>query len=161
MKPLLIAALIAGVTGPATAGEIFSGSHTYTATAQTWFPAPGVGYAALKMVGTFTPASGPVPKTRIECRGANFWTNQVSEASGVCVFGKLPDRWMLRYRMTDRKLRIQRRERFGRRGEWTIIGGVGRYKGIAGKGTYLAISGVAGKGGVYKTMWAGEITIPK
>lgn len=161
MRSVLIAMLAAGLSGPAVAGELFSGSHTYRGTTQPWMPAPGAGYAAFESVGTYTPDAGPIPKSRVECRGASFWTSDISEASGVCVFGELPDRWMLRYRMTDRELREQRRERFGRRGEWTIVGGVGRYAGITGSGTYLAKSGVAEEGGLYKTMWQGEVTIPE
>jgi hypothetical protein len=161
MKPTLIAALVVGMASSASAGELFSGSHTYTGTAQTWMPAPGMGYAVLKMVGTFTPTSGPIPKSKVECRGANFWSSKRSEAEGVCVFGVRPNQWMLRYRMTAPGLRDKSAERFSRRGKWTVIGGVGRFKGMTGNGTYLAKSGVAGKGGVYKTMWAGEVTIPK
>ena len=97
----------------------------------------------------------------MECRGTNFWTNEVSEAEGICVFGELPDRWMLRYRMTDREPREQRRERFGRRGEWTVVGGVGRFEGMTGSGTYLAESGTTEESGAYKTMWQGEVTIPE
>ena len=161
MRVVLLAAIVAGAVAPASAGEVFSGSHLYTGTTTPWMPVAGAGYATSTMVGTFTPTAGPVPKSRIECRGASFWTDKVSEATGICVFGTLPDRWMLRYRMTDRDLRLQRRERFGRRGTWTIVGGVGRYTGIKGEGTYFAVSGPATKGGRYKTMWAGEITLAK
>ena len=117
-----LAAMLIALAGHAGAGELFSGSHTYVGTGQDWFPVPGAGYTTLIMVGTYTPMSGPIPESRIECRGANFWTTEVSEASGICVFGELPDRWMLRYRMVDREVDPQRRERFIRRGEWTVVG---------------------------------------
>lgn len=160
MKLLLIAALSAALAGGAPAGERFTGAHTYTGTAKPWHPAPGAGYSTLIMIGTYVPETGPVPESRVECRGNNFWTSEVSEAEGVCVFGELPDRWMLRYRMTDNRPREQRRERFGRRGNWTVVGGVGRYEGMTGSGTYLAQSGVA-EAGKYRTMWEGEVTIPE
>ena len=143
----------------APAAELFSGAHTYTGTAKPWYPAPGAGYSTLVMVGTYEPQTGPIPESRLECRGNNFWSPKISEAEGVCVFGELLDRWMLRYRMTDTQPRQQRRERFGRRGEWTVVGGVGRYEGMTGSGTYLAESGLA-EDGKYRTMWEGEVSIP-
>ena len=155
MRAILFVPLFLVAVSSASGGEMFSGSHTYAGTATPWLPVPGAGYLTAKMVGTFTPDRGPIPKSRVECRGTSFWTDKTSEAEGVCVFGKLPDRWMLRYRMTAPPLRGQRIAQFSRSGEWTIIGGVGRYKGITGKGTYMA------KSGVRKTHWAGEITIPK
>jgi hypothetical protein len=159
MKSALVALMIAAAASPAPAGELFSGSHTYTGTDQTWMPVPGGGYTTLIMVGTYAPMSGPIPESRIECRGANFWTTEISEASGVCVFGEQPDRWMLRYRMTNNEPSVQRSERFNRRGEWTVVGGIGRYEGMTGFGTYLAKSGSVD--GAYRTMWEGEVTIPE
>ncbi len=158
MKILLLAALFAATASSTIAGERFSGSHSYTGTAKPWYPAPGAGYSQITMIGDYVPDTGPIPKSRVECRGNNFWSPDVSEANGVCVFGELPDRWMLRYRMTDREPREQRRERFGRRGEWTVVAGVGRFEGMTGSGTYLAESGL-GENGTYRTMWEGEVTI--
>ncbi len=159
MKILLIGALFGAIASSALAGELFSGAHTYTGTAKPWFPVPGAGYNQITMVGKYAPDTGPIPESRVECRGNNFSSTEVSEAEGVCVFGELPDRWMLRYRMTDNLPREQRRERFGRRGEWTVVGGVGRYDGMTGSGTYFAESGVV-EAGMYRTMWEGEVSIP-
>lgn len=161
MKPILIAVLVAGMASSASAGERFSGSQTYTATSQVWTPMPGAGYAMAKMVGSYTPQSGPIPKSRVECWGSFFWSPKKTETHGVCVFGVLPDRWMVRYRRTSPTFPGKTIGRFLRQGEWTVISGEGRFAGMTGKGTYLAKPVTTGKAPVHKTMWAGEVTIPK
>lgn len=135
MKLVVIAALSVAMAGSAVAGERFTGVHTYTGTGKPWYPVPGAGYSTLTMIGTYVAETGPIPESRVECRGNNFWTTEISEAEGICVFGDLPDRWMLRYRMTENRPAEQRNERFKRRGEWTVVGGVGRYEGMTGFGT--------------------------
>lgn len=160
MKRLLVAALIVAAAAPATAGEMFSGTHTYRPEIQDWSPVPAAGYRSVVMVGDYTPDSGPIPAGRIECRGNNFWNKSVTEADGVCVFGEGADVWMLRYRMTSTDRASQTAEAHRRIGEWTVVGGTGRYSGITGSGTYLAEGAVAADQ-KYLTRWEGEVTIPK
>ena len=143
MKRMLIAALIAASGAPVCAGELFSGTHTYRPDSETWTPVPAAGWRTVTMVGEYVPTTGPIPAGRIECRGTNYWNQSTSEADGVCVFGELPDSWMLRYRMTQTNRASQSAEQFRRIGEWTVVGGNGRYSGMTGSGTYMAEGAVA------------------
>ena len=163
MKSILVAALSAATITAASAAEMFAGTSTYpntTIAAEPWHVGSGTNYTTVKLVGSFVPSSGSLPQSRIECRGANFSSSEASEADGVCVFGEFPDRWVVRYHMTDRNPRVQRAERFGRRGEWAVVGSTGRFEGMTGSGTYLAAPGNNSEGGVNSTRWAGEVTIP-
>jgi len=160
MKPILVAALIAISAAPVCAGELFSGTLTYRPDSETWTPVPAAGWRTVKMVGEYVPTTGPIPAGQIECRGTNYWNQSTSEADGVCVFGELPDSWMLRYRMTQTNRASQSAEQFRRIGEWIVVGGNGRYSGMTGSGTYMAEGAVA-EGGKWRTQWEGEVTIPK
>lgn len=160
MKSIFITALFATIATVAQAAEQFTGIHTYTGSGAPWMPTPGTGYTTIKTVGKFVPNLGSIPESRVECRGANFWSSEASEAEGVCVFGEIPDRWMLRYRMTDRNPHEQRRERFGRRGNWVVVGGIGRFEGMTGSGKYLAKPAFESEDGVNRTMWTGDVIIP-
>jgi len=157
----VLAVLIAVIAAPAIAGERFSGSHTYRADSETWSPVPAAGWRTVTMVGEYTPISGRIPSGKIECRGTNFWNRSIREADGVCVFGELPDNWMLRYRMPQMNLGAPTMEPYQRTGNWTVVGGNGRYNGITGSGTYRAKANPDAEGGKWRTMWEGEITIPK
>ncbi|WP_240790156.1 hypothetical protein [Roseomonas sp. HF4] len=123
MKRTIPAALIAILATTAFAGEPFTGTHTYRFDQQTWSPMPDAGWRTVTMVGDFTPVSGPIIASRIECRGANFWNGPIREADGVCVLGEGRDTWMLRYRMTRTDVASQTIDPFRRSGEWTVVGG--------------------------------------
>lgn len=158
MKPFVLAAALAAVASAPSAGEMFSGTHTYRPDYQQWMPVPAAGFRSLVMVGDYVPASGPIPAGRVECRGTNFWTKSVVEADGVCVFGEAPDSWMLRYRMTSNDRAALTAEQHRRIGEWTAVEGTGKYSGITGSGTYFS-EGEVGADGLYRTQWEGEVTI--
>lgn len=160
MKPILAAAIVLAIAGPADAGEMFSGTHTYRAEAETWMPVPASGWRTVTMTGDYEPMTGPIEAGRIECRGTNYWHKSTVEADGVCVFGKSPDTWMLRYRMIRTDRATTRAEQHQRIGEWTVVDGTGRFSGMTGFGTYLAEGNVA-DGGKYRTRWEGEVTIPE
>lgn len=157
MKITVLSALIATIAVPALAGEQFAGTHTYSAQQQVWAPVAGHIWQTVTMVGDFEPTSGPIPASRIECRGANYRATTAQEASGVCVFGEGQDVWMLRYRMTRNDMAAQTAEQFRRTGEWTVVGGTGRYNGMTGEGFYWAEDA----SGIQRTRWGGEVTIPK
>jgi hypothetical protein len=161
MKITVLAALIATYAVPAFAGEQFVGTHTYRFEQEAWAPMPGNVWQTLTMVGDFEPISGPIPAGRIECRGANFRAGPAQEANGVCVFGEGRDVWMLRYRMTRNDIAAPSAERFRRIGEWTVVGGTGRYNGMTGEGFYWAEEGAVADAGRWRTRWGGEVTIPK
>ena len=101
MKSAFLAAVIAVSVLPASAGELFSGTHTYRPNSEIWNPIPAAGWWSTTMVGQYEPKSGPIPASRIECRGGGFWNKSIREATGVCVFGEAPDVWMLRYNATE------------------------------------------------------------
>lgn len=161
MKLTSLAALIAVMAAPAFAAEEFSGTHMYRFDQETWSPLPYAGWRTVTMVGDYVPVSGPIPAGRIECRGTNYWSGSVREADGVCVFGEGPDTWMLRYRMTRTDALSQAAEQFRRTGEWTAVGGTGRWRGITGSGFYWAEEGGVAEGGRWRTHWGGEVTIPR
>lgn len=160
MKALFLAALVAVSTAPPSAADLFSGTHTYRPDYEMWAPIPAAGWVTSTMVGEYEPASGPIPASRIECRGAVYWNNSTREANGVCVFGEEPDIWMLRYRAIETNRASRTAAGYMPIGEWTVVRGGGRYRGITGSGTYLAESGV-GEAGEYRTRWEGEVTIPE
>ena len=160
MKQVIAAAIAAAFIAPAGAGERFSGTHTYRAKSETWIPVPASGWRTVTMVGDYEPMAGPVEAGRIECRGTNYWHKSTVEADGVCVFGDGPDTWMLRYRMTRTDRATTRAEQHQREGEWTVVDGTGRFSGMTGSGTYLA-EGTVAEGGMYRTRWEGEVSIPE
>ena len=160
MKTALLAAVITVVALPASAGELFSGTHTYRPDTEMWNPVPAAGWWTSTMVGEYEPMSGPIPAGRIECRGGGFWNKSVREANGVCVFGEEPDVWMLRYHATETDRASRTNAGYMPVGEWTVVGGTGRYSGMTGSGTYLAEGAVA-DGEKYRTRWEGEVTIPE
>lgn len=159
MKLPLIAALILAFAMPVSAGERFKGKLLYRGETEVWMPAPGVGYQHFKSRGDVTMATGPFPKlVPIRCYGTSYWTAEVSEAEGICIFGRMPDTWTARYMMTDNDPGEQRRERFHRVGNWDVVGGTGAYDGMTGFGTYLAEPGREDFLNV--THWEGEVEMP-
>ena len=159
MKLTILVALTAIMGAPALAQEQFSGTHTYRFDQETWSPVPDAGWRTVTMVGDYVPISGPIPAGRIECRGTNYWNGSVRDADGVCVFGEGRDVWMLRYRMTRNDVASQTAESFRRIGEWTVVGGTGRYSGMTGEGFYWAEEGGVADGGRWRTRRGGEVTI--
>lgn len=160
MKLLLIAALAYVAGTAAFAGERIKGKHLYRGDDETWLTAPGVGYKHFKSTGDITFETGPFPRILpIKCYGTSYWTTDVSEAAGICIFGRMPDNWTVRYVMTDTDPTEQRRERFHRVGDWTIVGGNGAYDGMTGFGRYLAEPGRTDFLNV--THWEGEVDLPK
>ena len=160
MKTATLAVVIVASAFPVSAGELFSGTHTYRPDTELWNPVPAAGWWTSTMVGEYEPMSGPIPAGRIECRGGGFWNKSVREANGVCVFGEQPDVWMLRYRATETDRANRTNAGYMPVGEWTVVGGTGRYSGMTGSGTYLAEGAVA-EGEKYRTRWEGEVTIPE
>lgn len=160
MKSALLAAVLAVTALPASAGELFSGTHTYRPNSEIWNPIPAAGSWSSTMVGQYQPKSGPIPASRIECRGGGFWNKSIREANGVCVFGEAPDVWMLRYNATETDRAKRTAAGYLPMGEWTVVGGTGRYSGITGSGTYLAEGAVA-EDQKHRTRWEGEVTIPE
>lgn len=160
MKLLFIAAtILAAAAAAATAGERFKGKFLYRGETEVWMPAPGVGYQHFKSRGDVTMETGPFPRLMpVRCYGTSYWSPDVSEAEGVCIFGRMPDTWTARYVMTDTLPGEQRRERFHRVGDWTAVGGTGAYDGITGSGRYLAEPGREDFLNV--THWEGEVTLP-
>ncbi len=160
MKSTCLAVVFAFTALPAFAGELFSGTHTYQPVVEEWNPIPAAGWWNADMVGEYKPMSGPIPASRIECRGVGFWNKSNREANGVCVFGEQPDTWMLRYHTTETNRASRTAAGYKPVGEWTVVGGTGRYKGMTGSGTYLAEwAGV--ENDEYRTRWEGEVTIPE
>ncbi|QIE57366.1 hypothetical protein G5B40_19120 [Pikeienuella piscinae] len=159
MKPASLAVLFALAAGPVSAGELFSGTHTYRPDYEQWNPVPAAGWWTATMVGEYEAVSGPIPAGRIECRGGGYWNKSIREANGVCVFGEASDTWMLRYRATEIDRASRTTAGYMPIGEWTVLAGTGRYNGMTGSGTYLAEGAVA-EGGKYRTRWEGEVTIP-
>lgn len=160
MRPLIAAALVLATVGSAGAGEKFAGTHTYRADADTWMPVPASGWRTVTMVGDYEPMAGPIEAGRIECRGTNYWNKSKVEADGVCVFGELPDQWMLRYRMGKLDRSAKTASPHMRVGEWEVVDGTGKFSGMTGSGTYLAEGAVADSH-KYRTRWEGEVTIPE
>ncbi len=159
MKLPLIAALVLAVSAPAFAGERFKGKNLYRGETEVWMPAPGVGYQHFKSWSDIDFESGPFPNSLpLRCYGTSYWTAEVSEAEGICIFGRMPDTWTARYVMTDTLPGEQRRERFHRVGDWTAVGGTGKYDGITGFGRYLAEPGREDFLNV--THWEGEVDLP-
>ena len=160
MNRLLFAVLIATTATPASSGELLSGTHPYRPDYEMWTPVPATTWVTVTMVGEYEPMSGSIPKGRVECRGANFRNKSNREAGGVCVFGEAPDVWMLRYRQINTNRASRSNEGYKPIGEWTVVGGTGRYSGMTGSGTYLA-EGIVTEDQKQRTRWEGEITIPK
>lgn len=160
MKPIVLAVLIAATSAPSFSGEFFSGTHTYRPDSEIWNPVPAAGWWTSTMVGEYEPMSGPIPAGRIECRGGGFWNKSIREANGVCVFGTPPDVWMLRYHATETNRAKRTAAGYIPVGEWTVVGGTGRYGGMTGSGTYLAEGAVA-ESGKYRTRWEGDLTLPE
>ncbi len=159
MRSSLIAALAISLALPAAAGERFKGKHLYRGDTEVWMPAPGVGYQHFKSSGDVTFESGPFPKALpLRCFGTSYWTTETSKAEGICVFGRMPDTWTVRYVMTDTEPGAQRRERFHRVGDWTVVGGMGKYDSMTGFGRYLAEPGREDFLNV--THWEGEVDLP-
>lgn len=155
MKITLMAIVLAAA--PAGAAEMFTGTHVYQGDSRAWMTAPGVGYSHFNSKGQIAMQSGPLPNGPVECHGTSYWTTETSEAEGICVFGETTDRWTVRYRMFPAEHKNQRAERFNRRGEWTVIGGTGRYENMTGAGTYLAEQGDTTRPNI--TRWQGEVTL--
>lgn len=160
MKLAVLAVLATLLSAPAIAGEEFSGTHTYRFEQETWSPMADAGWRTVTMTGDYVPISGPIPAGKIQCRGTNYWHGSIREADGVCVFGEGADIWMLRYHMTRTDTASQTAERFRRIGEWKVVSGTGRWRGITGSGFYWAEEGY-GADGTWRTRWGGEVTIPK
>ncbi len=163
MKLTIPAALIALLATSAATAEPFSGTHAYRPDNDIWHPVPGAGWWTSTMVGDYVPTSGPIPAGRIECRGTGDWHGSVREADGICVFGEGQDVWMLRYRMTRNDMAAQRAEAFRRIGEWTVVGGTGRYSGMTDERfcwADWAEGAPVAPDGRRRTHWGGEVTIP-
>ena len=160
MKTVTLAAVFAVTAFPVFAAELFAGTHTYRPDTKLWDPVPAAGWWTSTMVGEYEPMSGPIPAGRIECRGGGFWNKSTREASGVCVFGEKPDVWMLRYHAAETDRASRTAAGYIPIGEWTAVGGTGRFSGITGSGTYLAEGAVA-ENGKHRTRWEGEVTIPE
>lgn len=159
MKPVILAVLLAVAASPTSAGELFSGTHTYRPDAELWNPIPAAGWWTATMVGEYVAISGPIAAGRIECRGGGYWNKSTREGNGVCVFGDAPDTWMLRYVQIETDRAGRAAAGYMPIGEWTVLGGTGRYNDMTGSGTYLAEGPVA-EDGEYRTRWEGEVTIP-
>lgn len=159
VKLLLLVFVFLTAATPASAAQRFKGKLLYRGDNEVWMPASGVGYKHFKSRGDITFETGPFSKILpVRCYGTSYWTTKMFEAEGICIFGRMPDTWTVRYVITETKLGDQRRERFHRVGDWTAIGGTGKYDGIAGFGRYLAEP--ARDDFLNVTHWEGEVDLP-
>jgi hypothetical protein len=159
MKSLLIAAFGVSLAGSASAGELISGTNTYSTHQRTWQTGEFSGYYMYDSTGAFEPHSGVMPGGQVECHGAGFWTPEEIMGDGVCIFGEAPSQWTVAFKMDpNNKFDARSVDKYQRRGTWTVVRGTGKYVGMTGTGSFISGPVVDGQ---KTTQWEGEVELPQ
>ena len=153
----LVGALLA-IPGSASAGDLISGTNTYTTVERWWNTTDGSGYYMYDSEGQFGAMSGPIPDGPVECHGAGFWSPKMIDGEGICIFGAPPDRWTVQFKNELMPRAARGTEAFRRKGVWTVVNGSGKYFGMTGYGTFATGPTVDMK---KTTHWEGEVELPQ
>ena len=159
MKCVVAAAFGIVLASSALAGELISGTNTYVTEQRTWKTGEHSGYYMYDSTGTFKAHSGLMPNSPVECHGAGFWTPEEIMGEGICIFGEVPHRWTVAFKMASgEKFNAQTIEKYKRHGTWTVVSGTGKYVGMTGTGSFVTTPTVAGR---KTTQWEGEVELLK